>query len=186
MMDRLSAIPAEFMMGFCRAGSNDGLKLSALVNDLLTGLGELPVTESEAKRLDSHSDRKPHSRIISLLCHIYHDPVFAEMKVSPGYIRKFLFSQNIEALGASVDDPGIFVTDSERREELCRLALNGVNMHPAGEDEKKAKERLLALDSVERKKILDKTRLAQERAREIREAMLQKEAEEAASKMSRE
>lgn len=185
-MDRLAAIPAEFLAGFCRPGENDGLKLSALVNDLLVESGDPPVTESEVKILDSHSDRKPHSRIISLLCHIYHDPVFVEMKVSTGYIRKFIFSQSLEALGASVDDPEIFVTDSERREELCRFALNCVNMYPSGEDEKKAKERLLALDSVERKKILDKTRQAQERAREIREAMLRREAEEAASKMSRE
>ncbi|HOP64573.1 MAG TPA: hypothetical protein PK358_14835 [Spirochaetota bacterium] len=187
MMDRLAAIPPEFTEGMGKAGGKkSGVKLPALVNDLLTDLGGGHITPEEVKALETSPEKKPHLEIVAILCHIYHDPALRELSVSHEKIRKFFLSRKPEELASCIDDAGIFITDPERREEICRLALNVTGMYPSGENEKRAKERLATLDSVEREKILDKTREAQKRAREIREAMLRKEAEEAASKMSRE
>jgi hypothetical protein len=79
-----------------------------------------------------------------------------------------------------------FVADQERREELTRLTLDFLGFVPQGETETKAKDRLTTLNSVERAYLMEKTRQAQERARQLREEMARQEAEEAASKMSRE
>jgi len=187
MMDRLAAIPAVFTGDFNKAGSsNSGPVLTAIVNDLLLDTGDRPLSPEEIKTLENSAGKKNYQRLVAVLCHVYHDPFFLENKPEPGLIRKLFFSQKLTALGAVIDDESLFISDPDRREELCRLALVSVNMLPRGENEKRAKERLATLDSIERKKILDKTREAQQRAREIREAMLRKEAEEAASKMSRE
>lgn len=187
MMDRLTAIPAVFMKEFNKAGgSGTGLELSAIVNDLLLDTGDKPLNPDEIKKLENSANKKNYRKLIAILCHVYHDLFFLENRPEPGLIRKFFFSQKLPALGAVVDSEELFISDPDRREELCRLALDAVNLFPGGEDEKRAKERLATLDSIERKKILDRTREAQQRAREIREAMLRQEAEEAASKMSRE
>lgn len=187
MMDRLAAIPAVFTGEFNKSGgSNTGPVLTAIVNDLLLDTGDMSLSPDEIKALENSAGKKNYQRLAAIFCHIYHDQFFLENRPAAGLIRKLFFSQKLQTLGAVIDDEDLFISDPDRREELCRLALISVNLFPRGEDEKKAKERLATLDSIERKKILDKTREAQQRAREIREAMLRKEAEEAASKMSRE
>ena len=50
----------------------------------------------------------------------------------------------------------------------------------------KAQDRLTTISSVERKRVIEETRRAQERMRKIREAMQKKAAEESAAKASRE
>ncbi len=187
MLDRLAAIPAVFMKEFSSGGDIDsGIILHALVNDLLLDTGESPLTSDEIKSIEGLRNKKNYHRLVAILCHLYHDQFFIENRPETGLVRKIIFSQKLQILGEAVDNEEIFISDPDRREELCRLALMAVNLYPRGEDENRSKERLATLDSIERKKILDKTRQAQQRAREIREAMLRKEAEEAASKMSRE
>lgn len=186
MIDRLASIPGDFMKEFSeKVSSKTDLNLPALVNDLLLDTGDRPLSAEEVKALESSADNN-YRRLVSIFCHIYHDRYFIMNNPEAGLIRKLMFSQHLSTLGKSVSKAELFISDPDRREELCRLALRAVNLFPQGENENRAKERLGTLDSVERKKILDKTRQAQERAREIREAMLRKEAEEAASKMSRE
>ena len=187
LMDRLAAIPAVFTGEFDKIGSGkSGAVLPAIVYDLLLDTGDKPLSADEIKALENTAGEKNYYRLVAILCHIYHDQFFLENKPGAGLVRKLIFSKKLKSLGAVTDSDSVFISDPDRREELCRLALLAVNMFPAGEDENRSRERLTTLDSIERKKILDKTRQAQQRAREIREAMLRKEAEEAASKMSRE
>ncbi|MDX1958111.1 MAG: hypothetical protein SFU98_06035 [Leptospiraceae bacterium] len=75
-----------------------------------------------------------------------------------------------------------FWKDSERREEFSRFCLFYLDFFPKGEDEKKALNRLLTVDSVERRRVILETKKAQERAQALREELARKEAEEAASK----
>jgi hypothetical protein len=79
-----------------------------------------------------------------------------------------------------------FVQDMERREELIRVCLHALKLYLEGENRSLARDRLNALDSIERKRLMAKSRAAQERARKLREAMARQKAEEAASKMYRE
>ena len=79
-----------------------------------------------------------------------------------------------------------FIDDVERREELSRLLIKSFNMLPEGESKAKASDRLTTLDSVERQKMIEQTRKAQERARKIKEELERKERERMASQMMRE
>jgi hypothetical protein len=78
------------------------------------------------------------------------------------------------------------VNDVERREELARLTLARLELLPQGETAMQAQDRLSALSSAERSRVLAASRLADARAKELRAAMARKAAEEAADKMGRE
>jgi hypothetical protein len=78
------------------------------------------------------------------------------------------------------------VNDVERREELARLTLARLELLPQGETAMQAQDRLSALSSAERSRVLAASRLAEARAKELRAAMARKAAEEAADKMGRE
>lgn len=187
LMDRLAAVPSEFLNRYSFAAEDpSGINLPALVNDLLIDTGDNPLEPEEAAKLGKHAKNFNRNALAGMLCHIYHDRYFTDAGIEPGLIRKIMFSERLAALAGTAGKAGEFVSDPDRREEICRIALDAAGLFPLGESEKTARERLVALDSVERKKILDKTAEAQKRAREIREAMLRQEAEEAASKMSRE
>jgi hypothetical protein len=103
----------------------------------------------------------------------------------PEKIISLLISNDVKELSRIVSFE-LFFEDQERREELIRISLKHLNLIPEGETEVNAKDRLNTLDSVERMRIIRKTKNAQKRAQELRAAMARKAAAEAASKMSRE
>ena len=78
------------------------------------------------------------------------------------------------------------VTDPDRREELARLALARLGFRPAGETVAQAQDRLTTLNSAERARVMKAAQVAEQRARQIREALARKAAEESADKWTRE
>ena len=76
--------------------------------------------------------------------------------------------------------------DEERREELIRRATTALGLSLAGESPNEAADRLKQVDSVERRRVLVAAAARERRARQVREAMAKKAAEEAAAKVSRE
>lgn len=98
--------------------------------------------------------------------------------------RRFLVAELKElAINAS---PQKLVSDPDRREELARLCLKALDLRPKGETVEQAQDRLSTLNVAERMKLLKAVREAEKRAKEIRDAMLRKAAEEAAAKYNRE
>ncbi|TGM05274.1 hypothetical protein [Leptospira jelokensis] len=79
-----------------------------------------------------------------------------------------------------------WTTDAERAEELIRSVFHSLGIFPENETKEYFKDRYLSIDSRERIRILDETKKAQERAKEILRQLKQKEEEEAASKYNRE
>jgi hypothetical protein len=79
-----------------------------------------------------------------------------------------------------------FVNDPERREELARVILAFLAYRPQGESEAQATDRLAAVSATARRKLLAASRAAEQRARQIREALAKKAAEESADKWTRE
>jgi hypothetical protein len=79
-----------------------------------------------------------------------------------------------------------FVNDPDRREEMARLILAKLGFRPAGETLAQAQDRLSTLNSAERARVMKAARAAEERARQIREALVRKAAEESADKWTRE
>lgn len=197
LIDRLISIPEDFTIR--TSGINYSvteISLPALVNDLLIDNGGIPLNDVEITKLlsdkksgktgSSTRQKDNYPGLAAILCYIYEDHFFTDKKNSAESIKKFLLSDELHELSKAVESADEFISDPDRREEICRRALDALNYYPLGENEKNSEDRLLTLDSIERKKILIKTIEAQKRAKDIHDAMIQKEAEEAASKMSRE
>ncbi|MBL0954993.1 MAG: hypothetical protein IBJ01_09525 [Leptospira sp.] len=85
-----------------------------------------------------------------------------------------------------VPDYHTWTSDSERAEELVRSFFDAIHILPANETKEYFTDRYRSIDSRERVRILEETKKAQERAKEILRQLRQKEEEEAASKYNRE
>ncbi|HYM59666.1 MAG TPA: hypothetical protein VEZ11_02100 [Thermoanaerobaculia bacterium] len=177
---RLAETPAEFLEKPRALGGR--IDVQAVAGDLLFDLGgEVP-----ADRLTPFGGREPRrSALVLIASWLLHDAWFLERKTFAAAAYDFLRSDALDEIVKSVD-PRRFVSDPDRREELARLALRALGLRPAGESEPQAADRLATLDTVGRERILRDTRAAQQRVREIQEAMRKKAAEEAASVYGRE
>ncbi len=87
---------------------------------------------------------------------------------------------------AQAGSNNIYISDVDRREEFIRVVLSSLKLRPKGETDAQAEDRLQAVSSQERLKVLKASQAAEERAREIREALARQKAKEAADKMARE
>jgi hypothetical protein len=95
----------------------------------------------------------------------------------------------LTALGArlSEDAPSsAWVGDPVRREELVRSVLAGLHLIPGGESAEQAEDRLAAISSTERRRVLAAAREAERRSADIRAQLAAQAAQEAADKMTRE
>lgn len=99
-------------------------------------------------------------------------------------VRRFLVEE-LAAL-ASIVPVDALLSDDERREELVRRALRACAVRLPGEGDAEREDRLRQVDSLERHRVLAEAAVREKRAREVREAMARKAAEEAAAKVSRE
>jgi hypothetical protein len=104
-------------------------------------------------------------------------------KVRPAIER--LLVQELPQLAAIVS-VGELDRDDERREELARRGLRAAGVALDGESTNDAEDRLRQVDSVERHRVLVEAAERERRAREVREAMAKKAAEEAVPKVGRE
>ncbi|MGH7294631.1 MAG: hypothetical protein ACRELB_06855 [Polyangiaceae bacterium] len=180
---RLAECPPEFLEE-PRIGAAGTVVVAAVVFDLLQDLGgtgqadvALPFSS------DDPSDRNA-MRIVLVSCWLLRDDWFRAHKNLGARALAFL-AEEPQVL-ATVVDVGRFVTDPDRREELARHALARLGLRPRGETEEQAADRRTALDSGERRRVIEATRAAEERARKVREELAKKAAEEAAAKATRE
>lgn len=122
-----------------------------------------------------------HLELVAVACWMLHDDWFLDRPdTAPGMWSLFV-SDALKRM-AELVKPAAFVTDPDRREELARTCLKSLALVPKGETPAQAADRLTALDSVERHRVLKATAAAERRAREIREAMAKKKAQESASR----
>lgn len=192
IMHRIATIPGDFMsmpiMKASRSNKDRGrIKVTAVISDLLYAVGNsfLDPSLSDLFDLPPSNVNRNFLGIILIAAYVYYDPFFHGKKELAQKMLDFFSDPKLLEISKLVNC-GKFVNDPERREELARMCLNALGMIPEGETASVAKDRLNTLDSIERARIVKKTREAQERARKLREAMARREAEEAASKMSRE
>lgn len=123
-------------------------------------------------------------RWVLAACHLLWHPELRRQPPAPEKFTKFLV-QDLAAL-AAVAQADTLRTEEERREELIRRALGALGLLLPGESAKEAEDRLSQVDSVERRRLLKEAAEKEKRAREVREMMARKAAEEAAAKASRE
>lgn len=187
---RLLETPSDFLAAPVVAGR--GLvDVAAVVSDLLVDLGLGPLDPSTAELLRPASETPdPRNRLWCVLvaAWLLHAPELHADPLGRPLDRERVVGflvLDVARLAEVVAAPTL-VADPDRREELARRALRALGLVPVGETEAQAADRLGALDSVERARVLAETREAELRAAEVREALHSKRAAEAAAKASRE
>jgi len=190
LLRRLAEIPHWFRR---ESLSGEGLPREidpiAIVRDLLSDLGcenpRLLYPEPITPPKTTAATSAEQTRLTLILAWLLHDGWFRERRGE--FVEKAIdIFQTTPARFSGVVKPDRFIDDPERREELARLCLDILGLRPAGETDEQASDRLASLDSVERGKVIREARAAEKRAREVREAMARKAAQEAAPTYGRE
>jgi hypothetical protein len=195
LLHRLAECPPEFLEEPL-SGATGRINVTAVVSDLLRDLGGGAQIESRlfiapavaASKASSGSPigspARNRLRVILIACWLLHDGWFRKEQKFAGAAAELL-ARGLNRLAEVIDAPR-FVTDPDRREELVRFILAQLGLRPAAETVAQAQDRLTTLDSIELRRVIQETRAAEQRAREIREALARKAAEEAAAKVTRE
>jgi len=180
---RLSETPDEFLM------PPGTINVAAIVCDHMRAIGFAEPSEAELGAFATPGSGEEtvaynRLRLIAIATWLLHDPALMARTDLADRVWSFLRT-GLDGL-ATVVKAQTAVSDPDRREELARLLLKHLGLRPKGESEAQAADRLGSLDSVERKRVILATRQAEARAREVREMMAKKAAQEAAAKVSRE
>jgi hypothetical protein len=184
LLRRLAETPPDFLADPV-AGKKGQVHTLAVVNDVLRMHGATS-TDARLAALGQAkgSDEGNRLRLLQILAWLLADDWFVQRK--HGAVRILTAMADAAAELAGLVQAAAVVGDPERREELARLALARLSLRPAGEGEEFARDRLTAMSTAERTRVLAASRQAEERARAIRAELARKAAQEAADKWGRE
>jgi hypothetical protein len=184
LLRRLAETPEDFLAE-PRIGATGVIEVRAVVADLLRLGGNQPDPDQLAT-FAGDVPRSDRNRLAAVLIATWllADEWFLAAKFSAPELLRILQDDLRELAGLVAARK--FVTEAERREELSRLVLARLGARPAGETPAQAQDRLTTLSSLERARVLKVSQVAAKRAREIREALARKAAEESADKWTRE
>lgn len=183
---RLAECPAEFLLEPRTDRVPGGrVEVVAVVSDLLVELGlEGGLSDDAAARLRAAPAReRAWLRLVLVACWLGADPALRGVR-RPQALLGWLLDA-LPPLAALVD-ADVFVADPDRREELTRSLLEALGVTPAGETPAQAADRLRALSTVERARVIEATRAQQARARELRAQLASERARQAAARYSSE
>lgn len=163
------------------------VRVRAVLADLWDEVTGQPAPPALLAAFEAQSDGKTERNRLRLLlaaAHVLWHPTLRASRPQPERLRRLLI-QELPAMAAVVPADSL-LDDEERGEELIRRALRAAGLHLEGETTHDAEDRLKQVDSVERHRVLAEAAQRERRAREVREAMARKAAEEAAAKVTRE
>lgn len=181
LLHRLAETPAEFLAS-PRIGGRGEVQVDAVVADLVRMHGAgVDMHALAGLRGISGKDANRLS-VALLLSWLLGDEWFRSRRDLP--LLSAITEASAELAQTAVAE--IFTRDPDRREEMARLALARLNCRPAGESLAQAHDRLKSISTAERARVINAARVAEERARAIREALARKAAEESADKYTRE
>ncbi|HEY3449198.1 MAG TPA: hypothetical protein VGK67_22770 [Myxococcales bacterium] len=179
---RLAECPREFLAEPRLRGKSEGVSVAAVVSDLLEDLGAPgPLSEKGAAAWEQpKSQDRNLMRLTLVACWLCHDRWFVEDRRLAEPARHWLGS-GLRPL-AELVAADLIVADPDRREELARLALSALELAPKGETVEVASDRLKALGSVERARIIREMRAKEEAARKLKAQMEAEAARQAAAR----
>jgi hypothetical protein len=122
-----------------------------------------------------------HQAVAVLAAYLIADEWFLSRRELVPKICNLFLADGLARLARLVK-PERLLRDADRREEFVRLCLKLLDLRPNGETEIDAADRLNSLDSFERERVVRATAVAERRAREVREAIARRQAQEAASR----
>lgn len=181
---RLAETPPDFMDEPLIAGSGR-VAVAALVNDVLR-LHGARVPLAALRAFEGGNVRADRNRLAlaMIAAWLLADDWFVTARPAQAPLLQTLM--DVPAELAPAVPAHRFIEDPERREELARVILARLGYRPQGETPAQATDRLAAVSAVERRRLLEASRAAEQRARAIREALARKAAEESADKWTRE
>lgn len=182
LLRRLVDTPAEFLAE-PQIGNRGEVDVAAVVWDVLRDLGGAPPGAGDLSAFRPRGlrakSRRNELRLVLLGCWLLADDWFRGQQEAAA-ARAFL-DETLKALAAHIQADRL-LNDPDRREEFVRRMLADLNLRPRGESDAQAADRLQTLDTAERSRVLKDAAEAERRAREIREAMARKAAQDAASR----
>lgn len=183
---RLSEVPVDFLAepGGHAIGAGR-VSVVAVAADLLRIHGCMPPLGRLGALTDSGRN---HQQVALLVCWLLADEFFlgeGRNAASDADRLAGLLTDSAAELAEHTASRK-FVDDVERREELARFALARLDLRPLGETQAQAEDRLNGLSQAERARVMAASRAAEERARQLRDALRRKAAEESADKWTRE
>jgi hypothetical protein len=181
---RLLETPVEFLAE-PRIGTSGAIHVAALVFDLLRAhsISALPETLMHFQSANGRADRN-RLALAAIAVWLLAAEWFSSIEIAQQDILEVLESAATELAAATAAHK--FVSDPDRREELVRVVLARLHYRPAGETPAQAIDRLSSISGTERQRLLQASHAAEQRARQIREALARKAAQESADKWSRE
>jgi hypothetical protein len=182
LLRRLADTPPDFLDD-PRIGSSGQVFVAAVVNDLLAqGPGRASL--AELQRFEGRSTDAGRLGLALVVAWLLADDALRAHSATRVDLLNLLDGTAAELAGLA--PAAKYLQDPDRREELVRVLLARLGLRPHGETAEQAADRLSALSATERKRLLDASRAAEERARDIREALVRKAAEASADKWTRE
>lgn len=179
----LADCPPIFLEEPVQPSGQGGVHVHAVLSDLLDRMGAPRLSETEValfRYANKGSVRKDRNRLrIALLGAWFFSHRALRGADSADRLRRWL-GHELGPLAEliSADD---LVRDPDRREEFARTCLSVLDLRPQGETVPQAQNRLAALSTIERERVIAEARAAEERARQVREELERKRREEAAS-----
>ncbi|MEO6878846.1 MAG: hypothetical protein ABI205_10220 [Gemmatimonadaceae bacterium] len=184
LIHRLVETPPDFLEE-PRIANTGQVFVAAVVNDLLLSLGGRAPAAALARFQSGDAGVDRNRLAVVLICTwLLADEWFIAAAL-PQQAVLLLLDQTAEEL-SRVTPAQSFVTDPDRREELARVVLWSLGYRPEAETIAQATDRLSELSGTERRRLIEASRRAEQRAQSIREALAKKAAEESADKFTRE
>ena len=184
---RLADTPAEFLREPRIAGVHNpqAVAVAALVNDILHLHGaRAPGASLQGFHGAQVKADRNRLALAMIMCWLLADDWFVAQQLAQEDVLRVLGEAARELAAASPAHQ--YTQDPERREELARIVLARLGFRPRDESAAQAIDRLSAISGTERRRLLEASRVAEQRSREIREALAKKAAQESADKWSRE
>jgi hypothetical protein len=183
LLRRLAETPSEFLAAPHTPTSRVGVHIPAVVADLLAAYGHAPASLGDFETTDTIADKR-RAGLTLVLCWLLAEPELIATAPALEPLHALL-TEGATDLAAQFTAEK-YLAEPERREELTRFALARIDLRPSGETLAQSQDRLSALSSAERARVIKASRKAEQRAREIREALARKAAQESADKYTRE
>jgi hypothetical protein len=184
MTHRLAECPEDFL-NICD-DANGSACVIALLADFFRRFDDNPMRIDDpfvAKLISAKFtvNHQRHLGLLSLALWLFYDPWFSDRKEFAASMWNLLQGDHFQSISQLLK-PRTVLSNPDRREELVRVCLSGLDLRPDGETIPQATDRLMSLNSIERERILKETAAAEKRAREVREAMARIKAQESVSR----
>ena len=184
VMRRLADTPGDFLSE-PQIGGLGAVAVDALLSDVLFALGKPAAPEVVAAFGPSKSaSRRNLFKLGMIAAWLLADDWLVASPPACLRLDDFLLTALPEL--AAQSPAGAYVAESDRREELARTLLARLGLRPEGETIEQATDRLTMISAAERSRLLEASRAAEARAREVRAALVRKAAQESADKWTRE